>query len=178
MNESGPSLLSRLTNLERRLAHLEANPVSGGTGSGVDADKLDGKHATEIAALVAYGSSTTDYSCAANPSAMETDTTLTVSITPAVTSTLLVWILGNFTSNTARQGSLKARAILDDTTIAGTTENFSMPVLNMNSNLMVLAQYTGVTAAAHTLKLQVQRVNTADTVMVLNRYILVIAIPE
>jgi hypothetical protein len=131
-----------------------------------------------LPSIVVKDSSLSDYTCAASPSAMETDTTLTITITPLVTSTLYIWCCGTINSDTARQVAIKFQFILDDTTTTSNTEGFSEPVVSMNVTYALMGHYSGVTAAAHTVKLQVQRMNVADVVKVLNRYILVMAVPE
>ena len=165
---TGPTLLDDVRDIKRRLASLEANR-GGFMGSAV---AIGG----QIVAV--KDSSLTDYTCAASPSAMETDTTLTISITPAVQSTLYIWCCGCLTSDTARQAAVAFQFILDDTTTTTATERFSETVVDMNVPFALMGHYTGVTAAAHSVKLQTQRINTADVVKILNRYILVLAIPE
>lgn len=93
-------------------------------------------------------------------------------------SGVILGVIGCLTSDTARQVSARFQFLLDDVTATPNTEGFSEPVVNMNVPYTLMGHYTGVTASSHTIKLMVQRVNVADVVKVLNRYILVMAIPE
>ena len=176
---AGADLISRLLDIERRLRNLETQGVSGGPGSGLDADTVDGVHAL---GLFVFQDGTDpgalDHAIAAASGVYETDADATLTITPAVVSTLLVFIPIIWDSNVVRASSLSAQAILDDTTVAGATGYVGEGVANNRVRHMVIAAFTGVTAAAHTIKLQVARFDGTDTVTIRRRRIQVLVLPE
>lgn len=148
--------------------------------TGKDADTVDGAHKAGLMALAAVGQSATNFTLSTSGGAWGTDTNLTVTITPAVTSTLLVVMLWQFQNSVARAIVIKGGVILDDSTQAGQTENIGAAAVNTTAQGSTLCSYTGVSAAAHTIKPQFGRAAAADsdTTVVTERFILVIAIPE
>lgn len=147
-------------------------PTSGG-----DADTVDTKHANQLQVLYATGQSTSDFSCASSGT-FETDTTLTVNITPAVTSTLIVIMTAKIYSDTVRVGSWRIGLLRDAATPGGETENQATPVAASTIMGSTIAVFTAVTAAAHTIKPTIYRVNAADVISCYQRMIAVICIPE
>jgi hypothetical protein len=144
----------------------------------LNADQVDGKNANQLQVLLASGTSTTNFAPAGASGAWETDTTLTVNITPAVQSTLVVFAFCQLDDDTVRANAIKLGLILDDVTTGGRTENLGAPVASSAFSGICTHAFTGVNAAAHTVKLQVCRVVDTDAVLCKERFIQVICVPE
>lgn len=166
---AGPTIIDDMREVKRRLSLLEANR-GGFLGSGGPA--------SFTALLTATGSSASDYTCSASPSAYETDTTLTVSVTPTADGSLLVLVDGTALCDTQRDDDGFALCAYLDTTEGGHTAQYAVPVANYRVAFAFQALFASVAAGAHTVKLRIKRVNTSDSVVIPWRRITVICIPE
>jgi hypothetical protein len=87
-----------------------------------------------------------------------------ISLTPAVTSTVIVWWSVNAHIGGAAGTNIQFRASLDGTTF-GTAKGFHVPVATYGETVSGVDVFTGVTAAAHTLKMQVSTPAGAQTLI-------------
>jgi hypothetical protein len=160
------TLLALLLNLRRRIENLEAHGPTTGIAS------------IGTSFVVAMGTDNDDFTITAGANTYADDTELDVTITPVVTSTVIVWTRVQWKSDTVRALAAKFQTILDSTTVGGATENLGCHVAGSVHLASVMSVFTGVTAAAHLLELQAARVNAGDDVVVTQRTIVAIAIPE
>jgi hypothetical protein len=146
--------------------------VTGGLVDGVDVSTL------RVPPISVLATDATNFTIAAGAATFEDDTTLDATIVPTVTSTLDVTCAVQYQSDTVRATALKFRLILDSSGTSGQTENLGIQVAASTHGTTVLGRFAGVAAGSHVVELQVSRVNAADTIVIHERFIRIVATPE